>query len=95
MRRNHIQDKIESIEGCEVTVKGQHESAGQVYYEIGVIADDPQSAGEELEAFVDGSDWRVIVYENGGKPFYYDHDEEEEYASDIRVKKNLYNEHMI
>lgn len=96
MRRHGVSDKIESMDGCEVTVQGQRESAGQVYYEIGVQTDSPREAGDELKEFVDGTDWQVRVYEDeGGRPFWYDHDEEEEYPSDIRMKKNLYNEHMI
>lgn len=98
--RRAILDSIESLDGAELTVHGQAESAGQVYYEIGVRADSPGSVAAKLEAVVEGSEWRVINYADGrgdgmGKPYAYDHESEEEIPSNIRVKKNLYNEHMM
>lgn len=95
MRRQQIRNTVEDLEDCEIISRGQFESAGQVYYEFGVIADDPDSVGEVLEELVEGSEWRVTVYEDGGRPEWYDREADERRSSDIRVKKNLYNEHMM
>lgn len=94
MRRT-IESKIESLDDCEVTVQGERESAGQVYYEIGVKADNPKSVAETLNAVVADSKWIITVYEDGGPPYWYDYEADEEHLSDLRIKKNLYNQHNI
>lgn len=95
MRKDVIRERVGELDGCRVVLRGQFESAGQVYYEIGVVADEPERVGEELELLTEGSDWEVTVYEDGVRPNWYDREADEYRESDVRVKKNLYNEHRV
>jgi len=95
MRANGIRGFIEEY-GAEITAHGERESAGQVLYEIGVQTDTPDDLAQKLEERLEGTDWRVINYAPGtGRPIGYDNETGEELPSDLRVKKNLYNQHAI
>lgn len=98
MNRRQIFDMLEEESDVEMIGHGQFESAGQVYYEISVVVD------RDLEQFADRlreeiekyhGEWQVQEYPDWTGPVGWDHETEEEIETNLRVKKNLYNEHMI
>lgn len=96
MNRRLIINLLDELEDVEMMGHGQFESAGQVYYEISVIVNaDLEETAETIRDECDGSDWRVQTYPDWTGPIGWDHEAEEEIKTNMRIKKNLYNEHAI